>query len=894
MDQRGAAAGTGPLQPNTIGSKADLAAELRALLQAEAHRVGRSRSRHALAKEIGVSVRSMYAYLSGETLPSDQLLTDLLRLVEASSRDSKRLREARDRLQGVRRAGAMPVLRGLPARVSAFTGRARQLDALDGMRTSRARASAVVISAVSGTAGVGKTALAVQWAHRVRARFPDGCLYIDLRGYDPGQPLDPGAALAAALRSLGVSDTDIPLGNEARVARYRTLLDGRRMLILLDNAFSAEQVRPLLPGSSSCFVVVTSRDALAGLVAREGAIRLELDVLSEEESLELLAKLLGEERVRKEATSAVRLVAQCAFLPLALRVAAEVAVSRLDVSLATLATELDRRLLDMLEAGGDERTAVRSVFSWSYRHLHPAPARAFRLLGLHPGRDFDIHALAALADVTIPTAGQLAEGLVRAHLVQESTAERFSMHDLLRAYASDEAASDLEHTRKAAFSRLFDYYLHAVASAMDMLYSYEESMRPRIPAPLTPAASFTTSSEARAWLDTEIPNLTAIADYAAAYGQLEHVISLSTTISRHLDIRCRISEALSIDKCALAAAREIGDRTAEGRCLMSLGSSYLRLGSTTEALSHYGEALAIMREVRDRAGEGRALGNMGTVYEMLGHYTEAVEYLHQASVLARAADDRAAESGALSNLAEVFWYSGQRQKALSYFEQALVIANEIEDRASQGRILDNLGVVYNNLGRPKEALKYHQRALVIARETGSREGECFALINIGDAYGRLRNYTAALDHHEKALDIARESSNSKGERYSMASLGVTYGLLGHYEEALDHHQQALQIAREADDRTLETSILNNMAEAHYRSANIEAARISYESALALATEDGDHYERARALAGVGRIMHADGQSYGARQRWNEALALFIELDAPEAEEVRARIASSDD
>jgi hypothetical protein len=302
----------------------------------------------------------LYAYLAGQTLMSDRVLDRLLGVLGAPPAERTRLRAARDRLQGIRQpeAGGGPVVHGLPGKVRAFTGRAEQLAELDRLRASRVRASAVVISAVSGTAGVGKTALAVHWAHRVRGRFPDGCLYLDLRGYDPDQPLASADGLAVLLRNLGVPDNGIPHELAERVTRYRTLLDKRRMLIVLDNAFSSEQVRSLLPGTSSCFVVVTSRDDLAGLVAREGATRIDLDVLPLEDALALLGKLLGSDRVEAEPAAAAGLVQRCARLPLALRVAAEVAVAHPAVSLAGLVGELDRYRLDVLAAGGDERAAV--------------------------------------------------------------------------------------------------------------------------------------------------------------------------------------------------------------------------------------------------------------------------------------------------------------------------------------------------------------------------------------------------------------------------------------------------------------------------------------------------------------------------------------------------------
>lgn len=879
----------------SIRSKADLASEVRLLIQAAERESGRRISRERLAGDLGVSVRSLYAYMSGETLMQDEVLAHLLRLLGAPEADQRRLRRARDRLFGERRTETIPVVRGLPAKVSAFTGRAEQLAELNRLRAARRKASAVVISAVSGTAGVGKTALAVYWAHGVRARFPDGCLYLDLRGYDPGKPLDPARALGVLLRTLGVADADIPLDQAERLALYRTLLDKRRILILLDNAFSAEQVRPLLPGASSCFVVVTSRDDLAGLVARDGAVRLDLDVLSPEESLVLLGRLLGEDRIGREREAAGRLAALCARLPLALRVAAEVGISRKDAPVSELAAELERRRLDMLEAGGDEHTAVRSVFSWSYRHLDDDGALAFRMLGLNPGRDFDVYAVAALVGGSLQAAGRQVEVLARAHLIQGRAVSRFEMHDLLRAYASDEVVRDLEEDhRRAALSRLLEYYVHASAAAMDVVYPYEKSRRPEIAVPATAVPAFAEAAEARAWLDAELPNLIAITGYAVKHGWPAHASNMATIISRYLETTFRLGDALTVDEFALLAVRALGDRAREGRALSRLGSDYLMLGRMAEALEHYLQGLPLIAEAGDRAAEARALGGLGTIYETMGRYEDALDYLTRAHGMAQEAGDRTAESGLLGNLGNVYWFLGRRHEALERFEQALTIAQQIDDRASQGRLQDNIGSIYSNLGRYEEASDRHQSALTIARETGFREGECFALINLAAVQMRRELYPDALEYSRQALVIALETSHRKGQGYAMASMAETLARLGRYSEALDHDQQALDIAVETDDRTLETTLLNSMAGILHASGRPDDARERYDAALSLARAQGNTFEHANALAGIGMIMHTSRRSDDASRHWQEALAMYTGLDAPEADEIRERIAALDD
>ena len=353
-----------------------------------------------------------------------------------------------------------PTPHELPPDVSPFVGRAGPLAELGQLLAGAGEASAAVaISAVSGTAGVGKTALAVHWAHRVADRFPDGHLYMDLRGYDPDAPVPPGEALAAFLRALGVSRKNIPHSVAECAARYRSLLAGRQLLIVLDNARAADHVRPLLPGTPSCFVVITSRDSLAGHVARHGAHRIHRDRLCAADAADLMRALIGA-RVDAEPSTVEAMVERCARLPLAVRIAAELAVTSTATTLAELAGELadDRRRLDLFDAGDDPRTALRAVFSWSYRILPDDAARLFRLFGLVSGRDLDATAIAALAGLDLDDAVRLSDLLARAHLLERVHPGRFAMHDLLATYAASLAVQhDTAADRRTALARLFDH-----------------------------------------------------------------------------------------------------------------------------------------------------------------------------------------------------------------------------------------------------------------------------------------------------------------------------------------------------------------------------------------------------------------------------------------------------
>lgn len=429
---------------------------------------------------LSVSTEYELARLAGQSIKRNARLAHILswiRLVEGEGsgipsalRDCQAMRSPTPTV--VQEQGCVTVtlrrrMRGpaqLPADVDVFTGRAEELAELDHLLaaglTAGPGSTAVVITAVSGTAGVGKTALALHWAHRVRGEFPDGQLYVNLRGYDSDPPIPVEDALAGLLRALGLAGPDIPPEVDERAAAYRSLLDGRRILVVLDNAASVEQIRPLLPGARSCVVVVTSRDSLAGLAARHGARRLDLDLLPPDDAVALLRALIGE-RVDAEPDAAATLAEQCARLPLALRMVAELVATRPGTSLAGLVDELagGQRRLERLNAGGDPRTTVRAVFSWSYRHLPADAARAFRLLGLHPGPDLDADAAAALTDTAVEQAQYLLDLLARAHLISLTSPGRYTMHPLLHAYSTQLATeNDTEAERQAALTRLLATY----------------------------------------------------------------------------------------------------------------------------------------------------------------------------------------------------------------------------------------------------------------------------------------------------------------------------------------------------------------------------------------------------------------------------------------------------
>ena len=825
-----------PLKERPIGVLMQALAEAgRGAEALECYAIARSRLREALGAEPGRELQSVHlAILTGE-------------------------RPAAPKGEGpvpgsASRSAPLPVPAQLPSDVHGFTGRNDELDELDRLLIKEGdQSTAVVISAVAGTAGVGKTALAVRWAHRVRDAFPDGQLYVDLRGYGPDRPIPADKALARFLTNLGVAGPDIPLDVDDRAARYRTEINRRRMLVVLDNAASVEQIRPLLPGTPTCSVVVTSRDSLPGLVALHGGCRLDLDLLPLPDAVTLLHKLIGE-RVEAEPEAATTLATQCARLPLALRVAAELATTRPTTPLADLVRELadQAQRLQRLDAGGDPRAAVRVVFSWSYKHLPADAARAFRLAGLHPGSDLDVYAAAALTNTSVDGARRSLDVLVRAYLVHLTGPGRYGTHDLLRAYACDLANSqDSEADRRTALTRLFDYYQAAAATARDARSPAERRQRPRISPAGSPTPPVADPAAALAWLDAERPNLAAVCTHTAAHGWPGHTIRLATTLFRYLDSGAHFPDALSIHTDARNAASQTDDRAAEAYALANLGVVHMRQGRYEQAAEHYQGALPLFRETGDRVGEARTLTHLGLVS----------------------------------------WRQGRYQQAAERHRQALTRYRETGTRVGEANALSNLGLVSWRQGRYREAAEGHRQALILYRETGHRFGEANALANLGVVHLRQGRYEQAADDLRHALTLFRETGNRVGVGYALANLGVVNLRQGRYEQAADDLRHALTVFRETGNRDGEAEALNRMGETLHATGQSEQARAQHAAALALAVETGDRYQQARAHTGLAHTHHAAGEHGLARQHWQHALTLYTDLGVPDADDVRAHLAA---
>ncbi|WP_326557632.1 ATP-binding protein [Micromonospora sp. NBC_01796] len=649
------------------------------------------------------------------------------------------------------------VPRQLPAAVRHFAGRAPQVAALTELLAESAGApGTVLISAIGGTAGVGKTALALHWAHGVADRFPDGQLYVNLRGFDAtGSMMSPAEAMRGFLEALGVPAERVPAGLTAQAALYRSLLVGRRMLVLLDNARDADQVRPLLPGSSGCLVVVTSRNQLPGLVAAEGAHPLLLDLLPAAESLELLSRRLGDRRVAREPAAVDRIVASSAGLPLALSIVAARAATHPDFGLARLADELEgtRGSLDGF-TGGEAGADVRAVLSWSYRGLDPATARLFRLLGLHPGPDLSVPAAASLAGLPVADVRAPLANLTRANLLAEPLPGRYALHDLLRAYALEQVdANDPDQDRRDALTRLFDHYLHTAHGADLLLYHHRDSID--VPAVHDGVATIELRDRDHAWacLGAEHRALLAATALAAGTGFETHAWQLACTLNTYLDRLGAWQDQSGVQRLALEAATRSGDRLGQARVHRNRAVACLRLGSYDEAGAHLRQSLDLYGQLGDDVGSARTQLNLGILAERQGDYRQALDHAQRAFDLFEGAGHGHGAANALNNIG---WYHiqlGDHRRALGYCERALAEQQRTGNRYWQAHTWDSLGYAHHHLGHHREAVECYEHALALWQEAGERYFEATTLTHLGDTHHGVGDVDRAGSAWRQAADI---------------------------------------------------------------------------------------------------------------------------------------------
>jgi tetratricopeptide (TPR) repeat protein len=728
-----------------------------------------------------------------------------------------------------------------------FTGRGEALATLDESIAHPGSPFPPVV--ICGPAGVGKTTLAVHWAHRIADQFPDGQLYLNLRGFSPGTPMRPVEALGRLLAGLDVPAKQIPTELDTATAMYRTRLADRRMLVVLDNARDAEQVRPLLPATPGCLALITSRDRLTGLIARDDARRLTLDVFTSAEATTLIRQLIPNE---PQSEARANLIRACGYLPLAIRIAAAHLADRPSLPVADyVAAMRSGSGLDALEVGGDPDASVRSAFTYSYRALDPGTQRLFRLLGLIPGPDVTPAAAAALADTDPGQAQRLLDNLARAHLVQPGRPTRYALHDLLRAYAGELAMTgdDVERTNVAALDRLLDYYRHVAWLAMDAAHPYEREDSPRVPPARRPTPELSDPATALSWLDIELPNLLAAATYATEHDRPAHILHLSTILHRHLRNRGLYHDAETLHHQALATARATGDQAAELEALTGLGHIHRRRGRHAQATEHYQRALQLARATGHRVGELKALTGLAWIHRAQGRYAPAADHLKQALQLARTTGHRIGELNALTGL----------------------------------------GDLHVRHGRYAQAIEHYEETLLIARATGNRTVELNALRGLGEVHAQQGRYAQASDHYRQTLQIARATGNRTVELNALTGLAQLYRRQGRNAQASDHYQQLLEFAQQTGERNFEFEAWQGLGRLQLATGHAGAAIADHDRALAIAGQLGQLADQARAHDGLAHAHQTLNQPELARRHWQHAIDILnhLEVDRTEDEETTA-------
>jgi DNA-binding SARP family transcriptional activator len=662
---------------------------------------------------------------------------------------------------------ARAVPRQLPAVAGQFAGRAAQLAALDALLAGPAEhGAAAVISAIDGTAGIGKTSLALHWGHRNLAAFPDGQLYVNLRGFaHDNRPLDPAEAVRGLLDALGVPPERVPGGLTAQAALYRSMVADKRMLVVLDNARDADQVRPLLPGSPACTVLVTSRIPLTGLVVAEGARPLTLDLLTAEESRDLLVQRLGPRRVAAQRAAADALVGLCARLPLALGIVAARAQANPGLGLDALAERLRhvRGRLDALYVG-DASTDPRAVFSWSYQQLTAPAARLFRLAGLHPGPDFTAQACASLAGLTPDRVRPLLDELTTANLISEPVPGRHACHDLLRAYADELAREhDAQADRQAAVHRTLDYYLHTAHAAARL------ATPARSPIPLDPArpdarpAGFEDEQRALAWLEAQRPVLLAAADQALSEGFERHACLLPWVLANFLDQRGYWHDYFAAQSVSLAAARKLDDLPEQARALRFLGSAHARLGAHDDAHENLRQALDLHVELDDTLGRAHTELALGSVYNRQGRHRDSLGHVRRALALYEEAGHRSGQADTLNALGWLHSQLDDHDQALIHCRRALDLHRQLGDRFGQAHTADSLGYAHHRLGRYPEALACYHDALGLYRQIGDPYSQATTLGRIGDTYAESGDAASARQSWAQGAQMLEELGHPDAE-----------------------------------------------------------------------------------------------------------------------------------
>lgn len=829
-------------------------------------------------------------------------------------------------LEAVTAGLTMPVPRQLLSSPAHFVGRGDQLRRLTRLLdTATRRAEMGAIIAIDGIAGVGKTALALCWANKVAQRFPDGQLYVNLRGFDPsGAPMAPAEVVRGFLDAFGVPADRIPVDSQAQAQLYRSVLAGRRVLVMLDNARDADQVCPLLPGPGACLVLVTSRRRLADL---EEAVPFTLDTLAPAEAERLFARLAPASS--REPRVAAELARRCGCLPLAIQLLGARLRHHPSWSVTDLLAALEETQDDLEEIHAGNRT-VAAAFELSYRDLQAGEQRGFRALGLHPGADIDARAAAALTGTDLAQARQMLDVLYDNHLIEETVRGRYEMHDLLRAYARALAAADEAADRDARTGRLLDFYLAAARAADGHLAPDAAGAASRADLPAT-IPRLSSRHEALAWMQAERQNLQACVEHAAATGRYNHAVGIADATRTFLYDAGYWDQARRVHEAAAAAAQVAGDRHAQAGALINLGATQRLVGDYPAAMETVKQALELSRGLGDRRGQARALIDLGAVQLSVDDYPAAIESLSEARETYRGLGDRPGQASALYRLGTVycatFAYADASQalaEALQAFRdlgdrlgqanalcylggvqydrddypaaaetltQALSLFNDLGNRLGQVNTLAYLGPLWTTTGDYPAATDALKQALDLSRGLGYRLGEAHALNYLGAVHQATGDCAAATSTLRQAMDIYRSIADRQGEAGALCGLGAVQHEAGDYPAAARSLDRALDIFRDIGDPHGQARTLNYRANLLLASVGPDEALARFTAALGFSREIQSPLQEARALAGVGRCLAFREDSDAAADHLRRALAIYQQLNVPESAGVAEALAS---
>jgi tetratricopeptide (TPR) repeat protein len=690
---------------------------------------------------------------------------------------------------------------GLPHDIDHFTGRSIELAFLDSLLQGGAT-NVPRIGVIVGMPSVGKTGLATYWSHSQRHNFSAGHLYIDLNGFGIGRQASPNRVLADFLLTLGIPSTRIPASTEGKAGLFRSVTFGRQMLIVLDNAASYEQVRPLLPGCASCTVIVTSRLRMSHLVANDGASQLILRPLDQDISLELLASFIGRDRVTAESESARRIAARAKGLPLAIRTYGNIIAQRPDALLADVVKEMSQiDLLDSLESGEDDVRDARRSFTWSYRKLDNATADVLRHLGLHPGPTATVTVASVLTDQTADISRKCLRALVAANLIDEPTQSRYRLHDFLRDFAEERARDEMsEEERVSAERRMLAWYLYSADAADARIAPQRKrlSLHP-IPRPAQ-TMNFVERSTAVAWCDTELSNLVDATERAAVRGENEITWRFAAVLWNYFYLRKPFEEWHRMCELGLHSAELLRDPAAEQSMCNGIASAYRHQRRFSDAVQYYERALSLRDNALDPWDESWLLNNLAESLRGIGQYPRARDLYDRAIAISRSIDDSWSRGCFLTNLGEAFAELGQYQDAIASYEAALPLRRAHNHVYGEGWTYNDLGESYQALGRLDDAMTAYTRSLDLRTTVDDRFGEAWTLHNIGRVLDSIHRQSEARVAFERALNLRRIAGDRWGAACSADELAEIFDRQGDINAARALRQEALVVFDELDTR----------------------------------------------------------------------------------------------